>query len=274
MTGPQPRLAGRVAAITGSASGAGRATAHRMSQEGASVAIVDIDAPGAQRVADEIVAAGGNAVALPTDVRVESDVAAMVKDVVDRFGRLDILHNNAADLSDEQMHADEDPVTMDVAVWDQAMAANLRGPMLGCKYAIPVMVGAGGGVILNTASTSGLIGDVRRPAYAASKAGVISLTQCVATLYGQAGIRCVAIAPGLMLSPVALRNLSEEQRRVFRAERLIDHEGTPEDLAGLATFLASDDAEYITGQTIVMDGGMLAHRPSLTLDHWLQRDAT
>jgi NAD(P)-dependent dehydrogenase (short-subunit alcohol dehydrogenase family) len=245
-----------------------------MSQEGASVAIVDIDAPGAQRVADEIVAEGGTAVALPTDVRLEPDVAAMVNDVVDRFGRLDILHNNAADLSDEQMHADEDPVTMDLAVWDQAMAANLRGPLLGCKYTIPVMVRAGTGVIINTASTSGLIGDVRRPAYAASKAGLISLTQCVATQYGQAGIRCVAIAPGLMLSPVALRNLSEEQRRVFRAERLIDHEGTPEDLAALATFLASDDAQYITGQTIVMDGGMLAHRPSLTLDHWLQRDAT
>ncbi len=274
MSGSQPRLAGRVAVITGSASGAGRATAHRMSQEGASVAIVDIDAPGAQRVADEIVAEGGTAVALPTDVRLEPDVAAMVNDVVDRFGRLDILHNNAADLSDEQMHADEDPVTMDLAVWDQAMAANLRGPLLGCKYTIPVMVRAGTGVIINTASTSGLIGDVRRPAYAASKAGLISLTQCVATQYGEAGIRCVAIAPGLMLSPVALRNLSEEQRRVFRAERLIDHEGTPEDLAGLATFLASDDAQYITGQTIVMDGGMLAHRPSLTLDHWLAHNAT
>jgi NAD(P)-dependent dehydrogenase (short-subunit alcohol dehydrogenase family) len=273
MTGPELRLADRVAVITGSASGAGRATAHRMSREGATVVIVDIDEPGARRVADEVAETGGQVLAIPTDVRVEPAVAAMVDEVVTRFGRLDILHNNAADLSDEQMHADVDPVTVDLAVWDQAMAANLRGPLLGCKYAIPVMVRAGGGVIINTASTSGLIGDTRRPAYAASKAGVISLTQTVATQYGHAGIRCVGIAPGLMLSPVALRNLSEEQRRVFRAERLIDHEGTPEDLAGVATFLASDDARYITGQTIVMDGGMLAHRPSLTLDQWLDRNA-
>jgi NAD(P)-dependent dehydrogenase (short-subunit alcohol dehydrogenase family) len=262
------RLHGRVAVITGAASGGGRATARRMAAEGAAVVIADLNGAAAEQAAAEIVDAGGRAVAFEADVRVEESIEAMVAHAVERFGRLDILHNNAADLSNESMGRDQMIADMDVEIWDRSMLVNLRGPMLGCKHALRHMVDAGHGVIINTTSTSALTGDTQRTAYGAAKAGLILLTKNVATQYGPYGVRCNAIAPGLMMSPIAVQNLSEDMQLDFRCERLLADAGQPEDMAGLATFLASDDARYITGQVIVFDGGTTAHRPSTTLHMW------
>jgi NAD(P)-dependent dehydrogenase (short-subunit alcohol dehydrogenase family) len=261
-------LDGRVAVITGSASGGGRATARRMASEGAAVVVADLNAKGADDVASEIVDAGGRAVACETDVRSEESVKAMVARAVEEFGRLDILHNNAADLSNESMGRDEMIEDMDVEIWDRSMLVNLRGPMLGCKHALRHMVAAGSGVIINTTSTSAFLGDVQRTAYGAAKAGLVLLTKNIASQYGARRIRCNAIAPGLMLSPIALENLSDDMLLDFRCERLVPEPGQPEDMAGLATFLASDDARYITGQVIVFDGGTSVRRPSLALEAW------
>lgn len=261
-------LEGRVALITGSASGGGRATALRMASEGAAVVVADLNPGGADAVAAEIVDAGGRAVACEADVRSEEAVARMVARALETFGRLDILHNNAADLSNDSMGRDQLIADMDVEIWDRSMLVNLRGPMLGCKYALRHMAEVGRGVIINTASTAAIMGDVQRTAYGAAKAGLAVLTRNIATQYGALGIRCNAIAPGLMLSPVAIANLSEDMLLEFRAERLVPDPGQPEDMAGLATFLASDDARYITGQTIVFDGGASVGRPSLALQEW------
>jgi len=219
-------------------------------------------------VAEGIQANGGQSTATTTDVRDEESIVEMVERAVATYGRLDILHNNAADLSNESMGRDRLIADMDVEVWDRSMVVNLRGPMLGCKHAIPRMIETGGGIIVNTSSTSALTGDVQRTAYGAAKAGLEVLTRNVAAMYAADGIRCNAIAPGLMLSPVAVRNLSAEQLLDFRAERLVPEPGVPEDMAGLVAFLVSEDARYITGQVITFDGGMSVHRPSLTLDAW------
>jgi NAD(P)-dependent dehydrogenase (short-subunit alcohol dehydrogenase family) len=262
------RLDGRVAIVTGGASGGGRATALRLASEGAAVVVADLSADGAALVAEEIEAMGRRGLAVTTDVREEEAIAEMVARTTATFGRLDVLHNNAADLSNESMGRDQLITDMDVEIWDRSMVVNLRGPMLGCKHAIPAMLATGGGSIVNTSSTAALTGDVQRTAYGAAKAGLLVLTRNVATMYGAQGIRCNAVAPGLMLSPIAVQNLSAEQLREFASERLLPAPGVPEDMAGLVAFLASDDARYITGQVLVFDGGTTAHRPSLTLEAW------
>jgi NAD(P)-dependent dehydrogenase (short-subunit alcohol dehydrogenase family) len=261
-------LAGKVAIVTGAASGAGRATALRLARDGAAVVVADVAGAAAETVAAEIERAGGRAVAVESDVRDEAAVASMTAAATTTFGRLDILHNNAADLSREMVAGDRDIVDLDINIFDRAIAVNLRGAVLGCKHAIPAMLEGNGGVIVNTASTSAFTGDVVRPAYGASKAGLVALTRYVATMYGRRGIRCNAVAPGLMLTPPALRELSDEQLLIHACERLVDEAGRPEDLAGVVAFLVSDEARYIQGEVIVLDGGVLAHRPSYSLDLW------
>jgi NAD(P)-dependent dehydrogenase (short-subunit alcohol dehydrogenase family) len=157
---------------------------------------------------------------------------------------------------------DRDVVTMSVELWDLTMAVSLRGVMLGCKHTLPHMIERGSGVILNTASTAGQTGDLTRPAYGTAKGGVINFTRYLATMYGRHGIRCNAIAPGLVLSPPALAQMSAEQLDISARSRLISRAGTPEDIAAMAAFLASDEAGFITGQIINVDGGVLAHFPN------------
>ncbi|HEU5149714.1 MAG TPA: SDR family oxidoreductase, partial [Iamia sp.] len=262
-----------VAVITGGGSGGGRATALRLAEEGAAVVVADIDPARAEAVTAELVAAGAEALAQVADVSDEAAIAAMVEAVIARFGRIDVLHNNAADLGAAAMAADQAITDLDADAWDRCLRINLRGPALCCKHVLPHMVGAGRGVIVNTASTAALQGDVQRTAYGAAKAGLLVLTRNVATTYGHQGIRCNAISPGLMLSPIARESLSAEQLATFAVERLVPEAGVPEDMAGLVAFLASDDARYITGQNIVFDGGTTAHRPSLTLDAWRRTQA-
>jgi NAD(P)-dependent dehydrogenase (short-subunit alcohol dehydrogenase family) len=184
----------------------------------------------------------------------------MVQAALDAYGRLDILHNNAADTRPDVLGRDIDVVGMTAALWDQTMAVNVRGPMLTCKHVLPHMITDGGGSIINTSSASGLTGDLVRSAYAASKAALNSLTWSIATMYGKQGVRCNAVAPGLVLSE---RHQSDaaETTTLALSHHLTTRVGTPEDIAAAVAYLASDDAAFVTGHVLRVDGGLLVHMP-------------
>ena len=259
-------LQDRVAIVTGAASGLGLATARRMVSEGAKVAIADIDRGRAATAAGELGDAGdrgrGRCQRRAVGARHWSRWSSIDSD------RIDIVHNNAAALGLDVLGRDGDVVDMDVDVWDRTMAVNLRGAMLVCKHAIPVMRAGGGGAIVNTSSLSGLLGEENHIAYACSKAALLAFTRHVANMHGAAGIRCNAVAPGLMLTDVALERLSERHLKAFRSERLLDNAARPEDVANLVVFLASDLASCITGQTYVVDAGTMAKRPRAAMRMW------
>jgi NAD(P)-dependent dehydrogenase (short-subunit alcohol dehydrogenase family) len=261
------RVDGKVALITGGGSGIGEATAILFAAEGAAVGVADIAAPSARRVADAIIDSGGRAVAITADVSAEDDVRRMVDAVVTRFGRLDILHNNAALVAPDLFARDRAITEMDVEIWDAVMGVNLRGPMLGCKHAIPVMIDGGGGSIINMSSGSSRLGDFERSAYGASKAGVNALTVYVATQYGRQGVRANAILPGLVLTPAAATNLPPERRAVVESNLLTPFIGEPADIANLVLYLASDESRYVTGQLVPANGGMSSHQP--TYAQWM-----
>lgn len=256
------RLVGKVAIVTGAASGIGRATALALAREGASVLVADLHGEGAQRVAEEIAAQGGRAEAQRADVADEASVAAMVAAALSHFGGLDVLHNNAAASDAATIGADGEVTALDVAVWDRALTVNLRGPMLGCKHAIPRMLERGGGSIVNTSSVSGFAGDLSRTAYGVSKAGLDMLTRYVATQYGKRGIRCNSVAPGVIATPSLEANVPREQIAIYESNTLLPRLGRAEDIAAAVVFLVSDESAFITGHTLVVDGGTFAHHPT------------
>lgn len=248
----------KVAIVTGGGSGIGRASAMVMAQRGASVTVADIVAERAEQVADEIRVAGGQALAYTVDVAEEAQIRGMIKATVERFGSLDVLHNNAADVRPETYGRDRTVTDMEADLWDSFMRINLRSVMLGCKWAIPEMVTRGGGSIVNTSSLAAAGGQETTVAYGVSKAGVNSLTEYVATQYGKQGIRCNAIAPGFTLTATA-RAAPQEYIEVYDKNTLTPYLGEPEDPANVVAFLASDDARFITGQILAVDGGITAH---------------
>jgi NAD(P)-dependent dehydrogenase (short-subunit alcohol dehydrogenase family) len=249
------RLDGKVAIVTGAGSGIGEATARLMAREGASVLVADINRSAAERVAAEL----DRAVVAQVDVADESSVIRMIQTAVDTFGGLDVLHNNATDSATNS--TDTDIVTLDMAVFDSIVAVNLKGAVLGCKHAIPEMLARGGGSIICTASIEGFVGRGVRAAYGASKAGVVLLTKAVAAQYGSRGIRCNAVAPGLVLTP-AVEGMTPEaievSQRMYPMPRLCE----PEDVANAVLFLASDEAAYVNGATLMVDGGATVYLPS------------
>ncbi|MGX1163670.1 NAD(P)-dependent dehydrogenase (short-subunit alcohol dehydrogenase family) [Arthrobacter sp. SLBN-100] len=248
-------LKNKVAIVTGGASGIGAATARRLTEEGALVAVADINVNGAREVANEI----GSETAFAYDARDEASIADLVAAVVAHFGRLDILHNNAGALSP----GDTNVLDTSLETWDAAMALNSRAYFAGAKHAIPHMILSGGGVIINTASSSALAGQMAQTAYGSSKAGIIALTQYIATQYGRQNIRANSISPGIIMTP-PIRKMAPELGATMGPTLLTDYLGAPEDVAATVAFLASEDARYITGQNLCVDGGLFAHAPYVT----------
>ena len=255
-------LEGKIAVITGAASGIGRASALKMAAEGARVVVSDRNEAGAIAVTASIVERGGTALAVRADVTDESDVARMIATAVDSWGGLDILHNNAGTTDVTDVGADGDITTMSIEFWDHMMAVNLRGPMLGCKHAIPHMIARGGGSIVQTSSMSSLAGDLRYAAYGAAKGGLNSFTRYVATMYGKQGIRANAVCPGLVVTPATREHFEPAMLELYESNHLTPRLGTPENIADVVAFLASDAAAYVTGQSIPVDGGLFTHLPT------------
>ena len=247
------RLAGKVALITGGASGMGRSEAMIFAQEGAKVAVGDVLEAEGRDVVDHIVKAGGQARFVKVDVTVEADWRAAVQAAVAAFGKLDILVNNAG-------ISGSGPDTMSVEVWDRVMDINAKGTFLGMKYAIPAMQQAGGGAIVNISSISGFVGQDRiHMAYNASKGAVRIMTKSAAVQYAKDGIRVNSVHPG-MLPPMRTSKMSGDPE--WRARMIgavpMKREGRVEEVAHAVLFLASDEASYVTGTELVVDGGYLA----------------
>lgn len=223
--------------------------------------VADVDPVGAAAVAAEIGDLGGIAVAQPCDVGEPDQVQAMVEAAVRTFGSLHVLHNNAALTARGMQASDGNVVDLDIEVWERSMAVNARGPMLGCKYAVPHMLATGGGSIINTSSNAALAGDLGSTAYSAAKGAMVALTMSVATAFGKQGIRCNCISPSATRTKALLEACSPEVIEVIAQNNLLPRIGEPEDVANLAVFLASEESSFITGQVIRCDGGQLSHLP-------------
>ena len=255
------KLNNQIALITGGGSGIGKATALLFAQEGARVAIADWVEDQARAVVAEIKQKGGEAIAIKTDVSKASDAERMVAETIRQFGRLDILYNNAGIGEAKLLH------TMTEDEWDRTIDIDLKGVFLGSKYALPELM-KHGGVILSTASVAGIEGIRRMSHYCAAKAGVILLTKSMAMDYAEYGIRVNCICPGGIGTPLfdtGYENLTPERKeralQAFTSLHLLNRIGQPEEIARTALFLCSDDASFITGQAIVVDGGYTAgHR--------------
>lgn len=248
------RLANRVAIITGSTSGIGRACAERFAEEGARVIINGFPSEREEEVAEGIRAAGGMACYCSADVRCEEELRHLIQSALDTYGRLDILMNNAAGGQSAAV------VEQEARDWDDVFASTVRAAYLGSKYAIPLMIKAGGGSILNTASVHGLLGGSRGAAYDAAKAAIINLTRQMAVDYGKHGIRVNALCPGRILTEGKLKWLEGHPEEIRRQKLVypLGRPGTLREIAAAALFLASDDSSFVTGHALVVDGGLTA----------------
>jgi NAD(P)-dependent dehydrogenase (short-subunit alcohol dehydrogenase family) len=247
----------RVAVITGAGSGIGRAMALRFAAAGARIVAADVNAAAAEATAEAVHAQGGAAASFAVNVVDPEQVQAMIDFSRTTFGRIDILCNNAG-IGSTTTVVDET-----IEHWDAVMAVNVKSVFLGCKYVLPVMVEQGGGVIINTASVAGMVGIVNRAAYCASKGAVIALTKQVALDFVQHHIRVNCLCPGTVDSPWVGRLLDQTDdpaatRRSLESRQPMGRLGTPEEIAGAALYLASDDAAFITGTGLVIDGGWTA----------------
>ena len=249
-------LKGKVAVVAGAAPGnIGAATAVRLAEEGTAVVAADLNEAAARAVVDEIQVSGGTAMARSFDITEEASYKQLVEDTVNEFGRLDGLFNVAADLSPATLAQDTDVLSVSLEVWRHTIDVTLTGYMFGIRHALPIMMKQGSGAIVNTMSTSVWMGENRRVAYQSAKAGLYGLTRHTATLGGKHGVRCNSVAPGVILTGAALANTTEEYRDEILASVRSNRLGTPEDLAAMVAFLFSDDGAYVTGQTILVDGG-------------------
>jgi NAD(P)-dependent dehydrogenase (short-subunit alcohol dehydrogenase family) len=251
------RLAGKVAIVTGGGGGIGSAVARRIVAEGGRVVIADIVLDSAEGVVEEL---GDAALAVQFDAGDPDSIKSLIAQTVAHFGGLDVLHNNAAITTPEIQKYDTTAVDIPLDVWKRILDVNLTGYLVGCKYAVPHMIARGGGSIINTASNSGIVGDLKRIGYGTSKAAIINLTKHVATQYGRQGIRCNVVAPGIILTQATLESVPDIAQN-FGKHLALARMGTPEDVANLVAYLASDESSYMTGQCLSIDGGSLIHQP-------------
>jgi len=252
-------LTDRVALITGAASGIGRASAILFAREGARVVIADLDEAGGASAVAEITASGGAAVFVQTDVSNAADAARAVDTAVRTWGRLDILYNNAAPTRlcnefDRAIHE------LDENVWDTMIAVALTGVFLMSKHALPVMMQQKRGVILNTATINALVAEPGVDSYTAAKGGVVALTRSMALNYAKHGIRVNTISPGYVITECQQSWINDPAARAAAEALHLTRLGQPEDIAGLALFLASDQGAFMTGTNVVIDGGFTAFK--------------
>jgi NAD(P)-dependent dehydrogenase (short-subunit alcohol dehydrogenase family) len=253
------RFEDRVVIVTGSGSGIGKVMANRFAAEGASVLVVDWKGDLADSVAGEIRDVGAAAVAVTANVSVPEDVDRMISAAHESFGRVDVLVNNAA------IAEGDDILLTDEPTWTRDVDVVLKGPFLCIKAALPGMIERRGGVIVNIVSVNAF-GALGNEAYSAAKAGVVNLTKGVAVRYGRFGVRCTAIAPGTIRTPIWQERVERDPQVFHRLLKWypLGRVGEPEDIANAALFLASDDASWITGSVLTVDGGLMAGNYPMT----------
>lgn len=250
------RLEGKVALITGGASGMGKVASQLFAVEGAKVFLTDVADEAGRATAQQIRDAGGEASYVHADVSKETDAEAMVRATIDAFGGLHVLYNNAGVMpnDDGSVHTNTE------AVWDLVLGINVKGVAFGCKHAIPAMIESGGGSIINVASFVAWMGAATsQTAYTSSKGAVLAMTREIAVEYARKGIRCNALCPGPIDTPLLAELLSDDAKRQRRFVHIpMGRLGRAEELAKAALFLASDDSSFMTGASLIVDGGITA----------------
>jgi NAD(P)-dependent dehydrogenase (short-subunit alcohol dehydrogenase family) len=260
VSGDAIRMDGKVAIVTGGAGGIGAATARLLTARGARVAVADIAFERAEALAAEL----PGALAIHLDLEDEASTEAMVAQTVAHYGRLDVLHNNAALLGPDIAANDGDVEHMGTELWDRTYRVNVRGTMVACRAALPHLRESKGNIV-NTVSNLALQGHLIQAAYASSKAAIIQLTRSIAASHGIHGVRCNAVAPGMTVTPALKEAFPPALMKAVADETLRDQLGDPEDIAEAVAFLASDAARNITGQVLVADGGAASHVPGISL---------
>jgi NAD(P)-dependent dehydrogenase (short-subunit alcohol dehydrogenase family) len=267
------RLNDKIAIITGAASGIGRASARRFAQEGATVVVADIRVPAAEEVAHEIVASGGQAMALGVDVGNEDHLAMMVNKTIDSFGRIDVLFNNALLVDDDRAMRDGDFLKFDPEIFLANIRVNVLGGVLAAKLTLPHMLERKKGSIVFTSSGSAMGGDITAYSYGSSKAALNWFVQSIAATFGKQGIRSNAILPGPTQTPSKLKWSTPAMDEMFMEVLNTPFIGEPEDIAAMALFLASDESRYVNGMLYPVDGGQSCTVPFIAVTRRMQADS-